>query len=105
MANEVKWSSPAPCVEEARNSQREGRSAMGKSTVIVTCPFCHAEIEAYKWSLAGAGKRCTCGALHGWRGVSRRWKPKEHRGAMCWCGRDHRFTPEPNRPDGSEETR
>lgn len=22
---------------------------------------------------------------------------REHRGAMCWCGRDHRFTSDPNR--------
>jgi hypothetical protein len=76
MANEVKWSTPRDLVEEAPNTQHEGRSAMGKSTVIVTCPFCHADVEAYKWSLAGGGKRCTCGALHGWLGGSRRWKPE-----------------------------
>lgn len=76
MTNDVKWSTPREAVEEAQNTQCEGRSAVGKSTVIVTCPFCGADIEAYKWSLAGGGKRCTCGALHGWLGGSRRWKPK-----------------------------
>lgn len=75
MPERVKWSTPGELVEEAQNTQREGRSAMGKSTVIVTCPFCHRDVEAYKWSLAGGGKRCSCGALHGWLGGSRRLKP------------------------------
>ena len=77
MANEVKWSSPIDLVEEASNTQREGRSAMGKSTTIVTCPFCGRDTEAYTWSLAGGGKRCPCGALHGYRGISRRWLASE----------------------------
>jgi hypothetical protein len=70
----VRWADPADQVERRRHEQRPGRSAMGKSTVIVTCPFCHADIEAYAWSMAGRGKRCTCGVLHGWGGLSLGWK-------------------------------
>lgn len=69
----VRWLDDADQVEQRPNSIRDGRHAMGRSTVIVTCPFCHADIEAYAWSLAGSGKRCTCGALHG-RDMSQGWK-------------------------------
>lgn len=27
------------------------------------CPFCAATVIAYRWSLAGSGKRCSCGVL------------------------------------------
>jgi hypothetical protein len=74
MTRPVRWLDPADQVERRRHEQRPGRSAMGKSTVIVTCPFCHADIEAYAWSMAGRGKRCTCGVLHGWGGMSLGWK-------------------------------
>lgn len=54
-------------------TMRDGRSAMGRSTVIITCPWCQADTEAYVWSLAGSGKRCVkCGALHTYRGISYR---------------------------------
>jgi len=39
---------------------------MGRTRILVTCPFCGADIIAYLWSLAGLGKKCSCGAkLHG----------------------------------------
>ncbi len=47
------------------------RSAMGRSTVDIRCPFCRSVTTAYKWSLAGSGKRCEgygCGALFDGRG-------------------------------------
>lgn len=37
-------------------------SEFGRSTVTLECPWCLAEVTAYKWSLAGSGKRCLCGA-------------------------------------------
>lgn len=43
-------------------------SSMGRSTIRIRCPFCGALTIAYKWSLAGGGKRCGgdgCGALFG----------------------------------------
>ncbi len=48
---------------------RPGRSEFGRSTVRVTCPFCGHVTEAYAWSLAGSGKRCSnneCQAYLGW---------------------------------------
>lgn len=38
---------------------RPGRSEFGRSTVRVTCPFCGEVTEAYIWSFAGGGKRCS----------------------------------------------
>lgn len=37
-------------------------SRPGKSSFLLECPFCHAVVEAFCWSLAGGGKRCECGA-------------------------------------------
>lgn len=74
MTRPVRWADPVDQVERRRHEQRPGRAAMGRSTVIITCPFCNADIEAYAWSLAGGGKRCTCGVLHGWGGMSLGWK-------------------------------
>lgn len=34
----------------------------GQSYYMLVCPFCGAKIQAYKWSLAGSGKKCSCGA-------------------------------------------
>lgn len=31
----------------------------------IACPFCGRVVRAYWWSLAGSGKKCPCGALHG----------------------------------------
>lgn len=41
----------------------DGYSAMGHSTMYVTCPFCDEELEVYIWSFYGSGKLCNCGAL------------------------------------------
>ncbi len=37
----------------------------GRSTEIVTCPFCNGNTEVYVWSFAGSGKNCDCGAKLG----------------------------------------
>lgn len=51
---------------EKREHKKYGyQSRMGKSTVKIDCPFCGETITAFLWSLAGSGKKCTCGALHG----------------------------------------
>lgn len=70
----VRWLDDAEKIERRQHQVRDGRSGIGRTTVIITCPFCNADIEAYAWSLAGSGKRCTCGALHGSRGTSIGWK-------------------------------
>ena len=55
--------------EDRVHDRYRGRSAMGRSTVWITCPFCDTKVEAYIWSLAGSGKRCPgCGAIHHWLG-------------------------------------
>ena len=46
------------------HTRTDGRSSVGRSVVYITCPFCGEECTAYMWSLAGSGKRCTCGAKH-----------------------------------------
>lgn len=48
------------------------RSEMGRSTVDIECPFCKDVVTAYLWSLAGSGKRCTCGAKFGSTGKATR---------------------------------
>lgn len=50
-------------------------SEMGKSGVTLECPFCEAHVVAYYWSLAGSGKRCSCGAIIGGTGAT--WKLKD----------------------------
>jgi hypothetical protein len=42
--------------------QRFNYSALD-GTATAVCGFCCAWIKIYVWSLAGSGKRCTCGAL------------------------------------------
>jgi hypothetical protein len=62
----------APVREEALTQEarphrwREHRIVHGKSTVEVECPFCGQWTICYKWSLAGSGKMCQCGAKHTW---------------------------------------
>jgi hypothetical protein len=47
-------------------SWRRGLSqANGRSYIFITCAFCGAEVKAFLWSLAGGGKACPCGAIHG----------------------------------------
>jgi hypothetical protein len=61
-----------PVPEESRRySARDGRSEMGRSHIYITYPWCGTEVRAYTWSLAGSGKRCPCGVLHGYYGNSR----------------------------------
>lgn len=50
-----------------------GESRMGRSTIIVPCPFCKRPIVAYIWSIAGGGKRCDCGALFATGGDAYHW--------------------------------
>lgn len=38
----------------------------------VRCPFCERILLVYPWSLAGAGKRCPCGAILGQVAAHRR---------------------------------
>ena len=45
--------------EQRPVTKRAGRSEFGRSTVFVECPFCERQTEAYVWSLAGHGKRCS----------------------------------------------
>lgn len=52
-----------PTIDLGVRSSRHGRS-----TMMVKCPFCEEELEVYIWSLAGSGKRCSCGALLGMYG-------------------------------------
>ena len=44
----------------------EGYSAAnGLSTCTIVCGWCGGETEAYKWTLAGGGKKCShCPAVH-----------------------------------------
>lgn len=51
-----------------------GRSEIGKSAVHIECPFCRAVSTAYLWSLAGSGKRCSCGAMFTSYGEAYQWK-------------------------------
>ena len=59
-------------MEEREYEARGGRSEVGRSTAYLTCPFCGTEVKAYIWSLAGSGKRCTCGAKFNSYGTARK---------------------------------
>lgn len=40
-------------------------SEMGRTRVLIRCPFCGAEFWGYVWSLSANGKRCPgCGSIH-----------------------------------------
>jgi hypothetical protein len=56
-------------------SVRPGRSRMGRTEDLVTCPFCGDEVWTYRWSRWGSGKRCRCGALLGGYGATRKVSP------------------------------
>jgi hypothetical protein len=65
---------------EGRPHMRSATYALfGRSFCRITCPFCGARVKAYVWSLAGGGKRCPCGALHGNFGMT--YKKSEDQGA------------------------
>lgn len=46
----------------------DSRSEFGRSRILVRCPYCERELWVFKWSYAGCGKRCECGAKLGWLG-------------------------------------
>jgi hypothetical protein len=53
-------------VIEVRTSETYGyRGDFGRASIMIICPFCKAHLRGYIWSLAGGGKKCSCGALHG----------------------------------------
>jgi hypothetical protein len=61
-------------VMQERPYRTGGRvSAMGKSSVVATCPFCDGPVTIFLWSIAGNGKkRCSCGAALHSNGVARK---------------------------------
>lgn len=61
------------------HSSRSGRSSIGRNEIFIICPFCRVEVKAYLWSLAGSGKRCSCGALHTYYGYTRPAPEKKSR--------------------------
>ena len=46
-------------VLSAENIKYNATERHGKSTLFIQCPFCNKQTEAYKWSLAGSGKKCS----------------------------------------------
>ena len=42
---------------------RTGTSEHGRSTLLITCPFCDQEVTVFIWSFRSVGKSCGCGAL------------------------------------------
>ena len=52
---------------DRRQHSRTGSysQAQGGSYCYIVCPYCGATVKAFIWSLAGGGKKCECGALHG----------------------------------------
>lgn len=56
----------------------DGSHDFGRTTCTIECPFCGWQTEAFVWSLAGSGKRCSnpkCRAVHGSFGKTRKAKP------------------------------
>lgn len=62
------------------------RSEMGRSRVLIRCPFCLSQFWAYIWSISGGGKRCECcGSMHGSFGQAQPPElPKAQLGALRW---------------------
>lgn len=60
MAEEITNGKIRRTIEKKYNGQS---AANGKTTMILVCPFCGSEVEAYVWSLHGSGKKCPCGVL------------------------------------------
>lgn len=44
---------------------RTGLKPPSSNYSICECPFCKAQTQAFWWSLAGGGKKCSCGAKYG----------------------------------------
>lgn len=62
---------------QARNySVVDEEKEMGRSRILILCPFCKTNVWAFVWSLAGKGKICPgCKAKHEWlAGTSPRMK-------------------------------
>jgi hypothetical protein len=78
---------------ESRDYERSATySAVGRSYCYITCPFCRERVKVYIWSLAGGGKRCPCGALHGSLGATYKkaeTKEPDHGMEADLPGRDH----------------
>ena len=53
-------------------------SEMGRSRVVGDCPFCDRRVYGFRWSLAGSGKRCVCGALLGSISAMAPDRPRAH---------------------------
>jgi hypothetical protein len=77
MAKKIKTTFRDAAEADQREHERSATSSLfGRSFCYITCPFCHERVRAYVWSLAGGGKRCPCGALHGNLGMTYK-KPEE----------------------------
>lgn len=48
-------------------------SEVGRNRMLLECPWCGDEVTAYRWSLAGSGKRCpNCRSLFTYSGICRK---------------------------------
>lgn len=66
----------------------KGRTEHATSTVIIECPWCDCETEAYIFSISGGGKKCdNCPAVHNYFGTSY-LKDKDHNKFTKMTGRD-----------------
>lgn len=43
---------------------RHGLKPPSSNYSVCRCPFCRGETKAFWWSLAGCGKKCSCGAKY-----------------------------------------
>ena len=50
--------------------ERSGLKPPSSNWSDIKCPFCGTVSRAYWWSIAGSGKKCPCGALHGSGGMT-----------------------------------
>jgi len=65
----------------------------GRSKDLIACPFCQVHVWAYRWSRAGSGKRCQCGAILYMREAMRSTKPSKvssKRKSRAWRGDNKR---------------
>lgn len=73
-------------LEERPYTTHDHVRTRGKSSVVAECPFCHASMVIFLWSIAGNGKKlCACGAaLHADRIARKLVNDPNH----CAPGRD-----------------
>lgn len=50
--------------EFRKHKSHSHRSEFGRTHYQIDCPFCGATVKAFTWSIAGGGKKCSCGAMH-----------------------------------------